>query len=962
MKLIRRNVVALAWLLLCFVVASSAAARDETGPRTSMSDKELASACAQLDDTQKRPRMDGLVFKLAVLCDRRDELGKVTSEKFDADQPTNRVPGTDARVNDPSGETGATQTQNENSIARSDVTGTLCSGFNDSYSGVITNQGFTGFSRSTDDGVSFVDGGAFDANSFGDPSMIWRRADSNFYLATLHSNGLGIYRSTDDCQTMNFLTVGHVGGSDDKELLAVDNNPGNSTYGRMYMVWTDFIDERIYSTYSDNGTTWSTPVALSDPGADVQGAWPIVAPDGTVYVAWVRWNPYFSGPMDMEVVRSTDGGVSYSRTTNPLTGAINPYSASETLNCGRPALRGNIRYLPSPQIAVTPNGDLHIAYSYDPDGRDVGDVVDVFYRRSTDQGQTWLPEIRVNDDTTQTDQFFPSISAGPTGRVVIAWYDRRLDEAGNLFVDYYAAMSEDGGASFGPNERISDESSPIYIDPGLASCYHGDYDQQLQTASSAFIQWSDDRAIRSGHNDPDTYIDQNIFQPDFFVSSPNSAASICAPDSASFDVDIGQSLGFSDPVSLSVSGEPAGSTTAFSINPVIPAGSSVLTIGNTAAARAGTFTIDVTGISDTGSRAAQLSLTLALSTPAASRLSLPADGAIEQSTTPTFSWTGEAQAAGYLVEIASDAAFTDIVASDTTIDPSYTAQSNLAPDTTYYWRVTASNQCGTGVASAGFSFTTANFVCVTAGLNIPDGEIQGIDSETTLAATGLIDDLDITINATHTYVGDLIFTLTHNDTGTSAVIVDRPGRTTSGFGCSGNDVSVTLDDEAAAAVEDQCSTSGIAIDGTFTPDNPLSVFDGEELAGSWTLNASDNASIDVGTINEWCILSALQATATDTDGDGVTDDVDNCSNVSNPAQTDSNGDGFGNACDADLNNDCVVNSTDLGLLRLVFFTADADADLDGDGLVNATDLGLMRLAFFQPPGPASEPNACTPVR
>ena len=193
-------------------------------------------------------------------------------------------------------------------------------------------------------------------------------------------------------------------------------------------------------------------------------------------------------------------------------------------------------------------------------------------------------------------------------------------------------------------------------------------------------------------------------------------------------------------------------------------------------------------------------------------------------------------------------------------------------------------------------------------------------------------------------------------------IFDRPGRTTSGFGCSGNDVDATLDDEAAAAVEDQCSTSGIAIEGTFSPNEPLSAFDGEDLSGSWTMNVSDNAGADLGTFNEWCLLPVLEATAVDSDGDGVTDDVDNCTDVSNPGQLDSNGDGFGNACDADLNDDCVVNSTDLGLLRLVFFSNDADADLNGDGVVNSTDLGLMRLGFFQPPGPAAEPNDCTPTR
>ncbi|MFK8017766.1 MAG: thrombospondin type 3 repeat-containing protein [Gammaproteobacteria bacterium] len=104
---------------------------------------------------------------------------------------------------------------------------------------------------------------------------------------------------------------------------------------------------------------------------------------------------------------------------------------------------------------------------------------------------------------------------------------------------------------------------------------------------------------------------------------------------------------------------------------------------------------------------------------------------------------------------------------------------------------------------------------------------------------------------------------------------------------------------------------------------------------------------------------ALSAYAVDTDGDGVDDSVDNCSAVANPDQVDSNGDGFGNRCDADINNDMIVNITDLGLLRLVFFTDDADADFNVDGVVNVIDLGIIRTSFFQPPGPGATGSPVT---
>ncbi len=90
----------------------------------------------------------------------------------------------------------------------------------------------------------------------------------------------------------------------------------------------------------------------------------------------------------------------------------------------------------------------------------------------------------------------------------------------------------------------------------------------------------------------------------------------------------------------------------------------------------------------------------------------------------------------------------------------------------------------------------------------------------------------------------------------------------------------------------------------------------------------------------------------DSDGDGVSDEQDNCTLIANDDQRDFNTDGFGNACDADLNNDGIINAIDLGLLRLVFFSADADADFDGDGVVNVVDLGVMRTSFFAALGPS----------
>ncbi len=70
----------------------------------------------------------------------------------------------------------------------------------------------------------------------------------------------------------------------------------------------------------------------------------------------------------------------------------------------------------------------------------------------------------------------------------------------------------------------------------------------------------------------------------------------------------------------------------------------------------------------------------------------------------------------------------------------------------------------------------------------------------------------------------------------------------------------------------------------------------------------------------------------DNDGDTVEDMVDNCINISNPDQLDTDGDGLGNACDSDMDGDGVENSQDV-------FPYDPKeiADLDGDGIGNNSD-------------------------
>ncbi len=100
---------------------------------------------------------------------------------------------------------------------------------------------------------------------------------------------------------------------------------------------------------------------------------------------------------------------------------------------------------------------------------------------------------------------------------------------------------------------------------------------------------------------------------------------------------------------------------------------------------------------------------------------------------------------------------------------------------------------------------------------------------------------------------------------------------------------------------------------------------------------------------------------TDSDGDGAHDGQDNCIDAANGpllpdaggnSQLDSDGDGYGNICDGDLdNNGGIVNFADLAAFKAMFGTVNANGDLNGSGgIVNFADLARFKALFGKLPG------------
>ena len=153
---------------------------------------------------------------------------------------------------------------------------------------------------------------------------------------------------------------------------------------------------------------------------------------------------------------------------------------------------------------------------------------------------------------------------------------------------------------------------------------------------------------------------------------------------------------------------------------------------------------------------------------------------------------------------------------------------------------------------------------------IPDNNPAGVNIVLPVSGVvGAISDLNFRLDAlagcsnsggntnasvTHTYVSDLVFTLT-SPTGTKVTLVSNRGDAGRNF------CTILLDDDGGFAPAASIPTTGGAA-GSFAPDSPLSAFDGENANGNWTLNVADLGALDTGTLNRFSLIIAGSTCAT----------------------------------------------------------------------------------------------------
>ncbi|MEQ8477968.1 reprolysin-like metallopeptidase [Fulvivirga sp.] len=331
--------------------------------------------------------------------------------------------------------------------------------------------------------------------------------------------------------------------------------------------------------------------------------------------------------------------------------------------------------------------------------------------------------------------------------------------------------------------------------------------------------------------------------PDYFLEIQTASLEICSPTSNNTSIEVGSILGYSQEVTLSVSGLEDGLTADFSTNPVVPGNSTTLTISDPSQTANGQYQLTITANDGTNMRIEYLSIVVFDGVLENIEVLNPISNQQDVGLSPLLIWN-ELNNNTYQLDIALDNGFSNIIESKTNISEGNFQPQLLKNSTTYFWRVKGTNSCEST------DFTTSNFTTVscntTASSDIPKSISSGapntVISEIEISASGKIGDVNIlNLVGTHTYIEDLEVKLI-SPKGTEVVLF-------SGICGSNDDFNLNFDQDSDISTINCPPTTG----NTYQALENLDVFNGEEMNGIWKLNVTDQVPDDGGSLQSWSL-------------------------------------------------------------------------------------------------------------
>lgn len=321
--------------------------------------------------------------------------------------------------------------------------------------------------------------------------------------------------------------------------------------------------------------------------------------------------------------------------------------------------------------------------------------------------------------------------------------------------------------------------------------------------------------------------------------------SACQGINVSYTLNYATVGGFSGTTTFSATGNPSGSIVSFSPTSTNSNGTITVTISNTQLITPGLYPITITGTSGATVKNVRLYLDLLNRTFTPTTPVAPANLAFAQSQNPTLSWSSNAAATSYDIELATDISFTNNFQTFNSTTNSYNL-TGLSPNTNYFWRILPKNNSCQGTFSDIWRFSTGQTGCTTtSSTNVPlaisASGTPTINSTLTIAPVNnvTISDINVSVQITHTWVSDLIITLI-SPSGTQIQLVNQK--------CSSSDNITAIFDDSGSTLA--CSGNPV-ISGTVKSAQLLSALNGQSSQGVWTLRVADGADGDGGSLVAW---------------------------------------------------------------------------------------------------------------